>query len=197
MGINKKKKNQRKRAVVAKQVSQSRRNVLEYYVDGKKYELYGMYKDFLMSLTTTDNFVGVALDIKPKSDDWNFARRRRITASNVKRICSWTKYTAYIFHQVTRQIGNADISRGDAIEEIVIGILTDNGFIINHTGDFWVHRLYFWLSCTIDGAIMEGKQIKAGIEIKSYKSHKSFKKAFRVSGIEHILKTSSQEYYQI
>lgn len=197
MATRKLKYKTKSRRVTGKRSANIRTLDLYAYINKKKKNIFKDYINILKSLDTKQQMARIASSIEPKSPQWNQIRRKRVTSSNIKRICKWKNESPYIFRKVTKYVSNKYESRGDKVEKAVLNVIEDSGFNLAHKGQIWVHRDLIWLSCTTDSIIMSNNQIKIAVEIKSYESTASLKKAFKIIENNFILKKTSAEYYQV
>ena len=166
-------------------------------ISGQKQDVFIDYVEFLKKLDHKEQFSKYGLKILHRSPQWNAIRKKHITASNVKRLCSWEATSNYIFRKLGRYISNKVVSRGDMIEGRIINILVDNGMTIKYENSMWVHKTLPWISCSIDGAIVVENKIKCAIEIKSYQSKARFSNAFKIVDRKLVINSKSHEFCQI
>lgn len=197
MGVRKKKYRRRRREIIGKQSAASRKLEIMISYNGQQINLFDKYIEFLRNLETKANFKNKAQSINIKSKEWNDMRRCRITASHVKRIYKWRRNSSYIYEKITRKIEKYFKTRGDKIERLILKILKNSGYEVRYSGKLWIHRDLPWISGTTDGVLIKDGKINTVLEVKSYESDKSFKKAFEMISGKYILRKSSHEYYQI
>lgn len=166
-------------------------------INGKLTHVVNDYIGFLKKLDDPNRFLNYRSKIQPFSRQWNNIRKKHITSSQLKRLLSWKKESAYIYSQITKYVFGKYLNRGSILEKFIIKLLKLNGMTLESTNEIWIHPQIPWLSCTVDGIVYHNGIPIALAEIKTFTSESQLKKNILNENGKHLLSKQSRAYYQL
>lgn len=124
-------------------------------------------------------------------------KTNHITANEVKRVIQWRGKSAYILRSLTKYIIGDNPNRGMLLEAIIVQVLCDNNYNVQHINSMWIHKHVPWLSCTTDGIIMHEDRFVAVVEIKTFTSVSSLRRTLNITDKGTSVNKNSRANYQM
>lgn len=185
------------KSIRAKKAIQKPYKKLVVKLKNKMVDIGSAYINFFKSLDNADKFKYYANSIVHNSKQWNNIHRKHITASEIKRLCSWTENTNYLYSYVTKYISGKQPNRGMILEDYIRKLVELNGYELDYCNTLWIYKHLLWLSCTTDAVIVKDNKLVALVEIKTFKSLTNLERTVNLVDGEYCINKQSWTYYQM